>query len=274
MASHPDALLPLPAGLAAFDLRGRSAFVTGGTSGIGFAVASLLARSGARVVVASSNAAKVDAAVAALGGAPHAGVVVELTSEASIDAAFDALKALLGEAPLDFLVNAAGIISRAKAEGESLTAWRRVLDVNLTGAFLCSQRAFRLFRKTRDVRGGAVVNIASLASSVALSDVTAYGVSKAGLAQLTKCLANDWAAHGVRVNAVAPGWIPTDINRKALLGTPRGEWALKQTPMERYGTADEIAGAVLYLLSDAASFTTGAVVPVDGGFLARGVGPT
>lgn len=264
----------LPAGLTTFDLRGRSAFVTGGTSGIGLAIASLLARSGARVIVASSNQSKVDSAVTTLGGAPHTGVIVELTDERSIEAAFEQLTTLLAGEPLDFLVNAAGIISRAKAETESLANWKRVLDVNLTGAFLCSQHAFKLFRRSHDVRGGAIVNVASLASSVALSDVTAYSVSKAGLAQLTKCLSNDWARHGIRVNAIAPGWIPTDINRKALLGTPRGEWALKQTPMERYGSADEIAGAALYLLSDAASFTNGAVIPVDGGFLARGIGPT
>ena len=274
MAEQPPSL-PLPPGLAAFALTGRVALVTGGTSGIGLAIARALAAAGARVVVASSQPAKVEAAVAALGGAPHAGLVVELQSEAAIAGCFAQLRALLGGAPLDCLVNAAGVISRAPAEGEAASAWRRVLDVNLTGAFLCCQHAFPLLRRpaAEGGGGGAIVNVASLASTVALSDVTAYAVSKAGVAQLTRCLASDWARHGLRVNAIAPGWVPTDINRAALLGTPRGEWALRQTPLGRFGSADEMAGAVVYLLSDAASFTTGVVLPVDGGFLARGIGP-
>jgi NAD(P)-dependent dehydrogenase (short-subunit alcohol dehydrogenase family) len=307
-------LLPLPAGLAPFDLRGRTALVTGGTSGLGFAIARGLAGAGAFVVVASSSQAKVDAAVAALGGPTAAGgVLVDVSDAGSIDAAFEALRALLGGRPLHILVNAAGIISRARAEDESTVAWKRVLDVNLTGAFLCCQRAFRLFprRAAADGEatgassssssgaspvapgggagdgkpcGGVILNIASLASHVALSDVTAYGVSKAGLAQLTKCvrgrrraaggvvvpaalrrtddsclstspahfpppffpgcrcLASDWARYGIRVNAIAPGWFPTEINRAAITGTPRGNWALQQTPQGRFGTADELAG--------------------------------
>lgn len=298
-------LMPLPAGLAPFDLRGRTALVTGGTSGLGFAIARGLAGAGAYVVVASSSQAKVDAAVAALGGpAAAGGVLVDVADAASIDAAFAALAGLLDGRPLHILVNAAGIISRARAEDETTAAWKRVLDVNLTGAFLCCQRAFRLFPRASGAAaagageaasssssssaspitasgdasgkpcGGVILNIASLASHVALSDVTAYGVSKAGLAQLTKCLASDWARYGIRVNSLAPGWFPTDINRAAISGTPRGNWALQQTPMGRFGSADELAGAAVALVSDASSFTTGAVLAVDGGFLARGVGPT
>ena len=280
----PPAAL-LPAGLAAFALTGRTALVTGGTSGIGLAIAHALAAAGARVVVASSQPAKVAAAVAGLGGPPHAGLVLDLQQgERAVAGCFEQLRGLLAGAPLDCLVNAAGVISRAPAEGESARSWQRVLDVNLTGAFLCCQHAFPLLRRPAGGGGGgpgggpgggggAIVNVASLASTVALSDVTAYAVSKAGVAQLTRCLASDWARHGLRVNAIAPGWVPTDINRAALLGTPRGEWALRQTPLGRFGAADEMAGAVVYLLSDAASFTSGAVLPVDGGFLARGVGP-
>ena len=179
--------------LSSFQLHGKVAFVTGGTSGLGLAIAQALASAGARIVVGSSNASKVDEAVKALGGAPHAGVVMDLTNPPSIDAAFEELSRIT-EGKLDILVNAAGIISRCKAESESLENWKRVMDVNVTGAFLCSQKAFKMFNKPEagaSVSGttGVILNICSIASSVALSDVTAYATSKGGLAMMTKCVA-------------------------------------------------------------------------------------
>jgi NAD(P)-dependent dehydrogenase (short-subunit alcohol dehydrogenase family) len=116
--------------------------------------------------------------------------------------------------------------------------------------------------------------VASLTSFVGFSEVIAYGASKAAVAQLTRSLANDWARYQIRVNAIAPGVFPTDLNRSLLTGTPRGDWLLRHTPLERFGDPEEIAGAAVYLASPAASFTTGEVLVVDGGFLARGVGPS
>jgi NAD(P)-dependent dehydrogenase (short-subunit alcohol dehydrogenase family) len=145
-----------------------------------------------------------------------------------------------------------------------------VIRINLTGLFLCCQAAGRIMKAQG---GGAIINIASLTSYVALSEVTAYGASKAAVAQLTKSLANDWAQHGIRVNGIAPGVFPTPLNRKLLEGTPRGAFLLAHTPLGRFGNTEEIAGAAVYLASPAASYTSGEVIVVDGGFMARGVGP-
>jgi NAD(P)-dependent dehydrogenase (short-subunit alcohol dehydrogenase family) len=256
---------------SAFDLTGRVGLVTGGTSGLGRAIAVGLARAGARVVVGSRDEGKVAGAVAELAavGAGHSGLRLDVADPASIEAAFRTVLAERGR--LDILVNAAGTIQRKDPLEVTLEEWEQVLRVNLTGTFLCCQAAARPMRAKG---GGAIVNIASLTSFVGFSEVTAYGASKAGVAQLTRSLANDWARYGIRVNAIAPGVFPTPLNRSMLSGTPRGDWLRRHTPMERFGEPEEIAGAAVYLVSPAASFTTGEVLVVDGGFLARGVGPS
>jgi NAD(P)-dependent dehydrogenase (short-subunit alcohol dehydrogenase family) len=256
---------------AGFDLTGKVALVTGGTSGLGRSIALGLAQSGATVIVGSREESKVlgtvDELLAISPG--HSGKQLDVAEPASIASVFEEVAA---EHPrLDILVNAAGTIQKKDPLEVTVEEFERVLRINLTGTFLCCQAAGRLMKEQG---GGAIVNIASLTSYVGLSEVTAYGASKAAVAQLTKSLANDWARFGIRVNGIAPGVFPTPLNKKLLEGTPRGAFLLQHTPMSRFGDPDEIAGAALYLVSPAASYTNGEIIVVDGGFLTRGVGPT
>jgi NAD(P)-dependent dehydrogenase (short-subunit alcohol dehydrogenase family) len=250
------------------DLTNRTAVVVGATSGIGRAIALGLADAGADVVPTGRRAKLVDQAardIEAL-GRKSLSITSDVTDTDSIQALADATIAKFGK--VDILVNAAGRSVRRPTLEVSDAEWEEILDTNLTGML----RACRAFgRHMIERRYGRIINIGSLTSVVALQEVAAYGASKAGVAALTRSLAVEWAPHGVCVNAILPGVFRTALNEGLLDGTERGRELLMRTPMRRFGQPEELAGAAVFLASEAASFVTGHLLAVDGGFLASGV---
>jgi NAD(P)-dependent dehydrogenase (short-subunit alcohol dehydrogenase family) len=249
-------------------LSGRVAVVTGGSSGIGLALARGLADAGADVAPVSRRREQVEAAAAEIEshGRRSARVTADVGDRASLDAALQAIVAELGH--VDILVNSAGITKRTPTVDLSDEEWASILDTNLTGTW----RACQVFGRHMLERGyGRIVNIGSLASFVGLLEVAAYTASKAGVAGLTRALAVEWGHRGVNVNALAPGVYRTALNSTLLDGTERGREFLMRTPLKRFGRVEELAGACVFLASEAASFVNGEVLAVDGGFLASGV---
>jgi NAD(P)-dependent dehydrogenase (short-subunit alcohol dehydrogenase family) len=253
------------------DIGGKVCLVTGGTSGIGKAIALGFAKAGAVVMAGSTNPEKVSAMKSELGG-KHDAVRLDVADEKSVREAVDATVKKFGR--LDAVVNAAGVIKKQPSLEMPAAEFERIVRINLVGNFIVAQAAGRVMKdQTPDRKGlrGAIVNIASLNSFISLSEVLAYACSKSGVMGLTRGLANEWAQYGIRVNGIAPGVFPTDLNRPLIEGTPRGDWLKKHTPMGRFGDANELVGAAIYLISDSASYTSGETIIVDGGFLARGV---
>ncbi|MEP6756998.1 MAG: glucose 1-dehydrogenase [Chthonomonadales bacterium] len=257
--------------MSSFDISGRVVLVTGGTNGLGRAIAEGMAKAGAIVHICSRDTNKVIEAARALKAihTQNDGYTADVTDAESFNEVVDEI--VEKEGSLDILVNAAGITSRAPALEMTIDDWNRIINVNLTGTFISNQAAARVMKD--QPKGGSIVNIASLASFMGWSLVAAYGASKAGVVQLTQTLAVEWAEYNIRVNAIAPGVFPTDLNRALIDGTPRGKWFKDHTPMGRFGNSDELVGAAIFLASDAASYVTGVTLPVDGGYLANGIQP-
>jgi NAD(P)-dependent dehydrogenase (short-subunit alcohol dehydrogenase family) len=256
--------MPFPA----LDLTGRTAVVIGGTSGIGRALAHGLAEAGADVVPTSRRAEVVAAAATEIEalGRRSLRIVSDVGDRGSLEALRDASVAEFGK--VDILLNCAGRTRRTPTLGLDEDEWRDILDTNLTGTL----RACQVFGEHMIARRyGRIINIASLTSFVSMHEVAAYSASKAAVASLTKTLAIEWARHGVCVNAIAPGVFRTALNQRLLDETDRGKELLLRTPMARFGRVEELAGAAVFLASEAASFVTGELLVVDGGFLASGV---
>ncbi|TWA81430.1 NAD(P)-dependent dehydrogenase (short-subunit alcohol dehydrogenase family) [Azospirillum brasilense] len=245
-------------------LTNRTALVTGASAGLGRHFAGVLAAAGARVALAARRRESLDAAVAEIeaAGGQAVAVPLDVTDAASVrDGVRMAASALGG---LDILVNNAGTTVSKAALDHAEEEWDRVIDTNLKGAFLTAQEAARVMREQG--RGGSIVNIASILGLRVAGHVAAYAASKAGLVQLTQALALEWARYGIRVNALAPGYMETDLNRD-FLATDAGQALIRRVPQRRLGRLADLDGPLLLLCSDASAYMTGAVVPVDGGHL-------
>lgn len=242
-------------------LTGKTALVTGASGGLGLHFAKCLAAQGAAVILSARRRAMLDQAcdeICATGGDART-LEMDVSNADSVTAAFATL-----EDGLDILVNNAGVTTTQRAQDLEEAAWDKILDTNLKGAFLVAQAAARSMRASG--RGGVIVNIASILGLRVAGGVSPYAASKAGLIQLTKALALEWARDRIRVNALCPGYIETDLNRD-FFASDAGQALIKRIPQRRLGKPEELDGALLLLCSDAGAYITGAEIPVDGGHL-------
>jgi NAD(P)-dependent dehydrogenase (short-subunit alcohol dehydrogenase family) len=250
------------------ELNGKVAVVVGGTSGIGRAIAHGFAQAGADVIPTSRRAEQVETTAGEIEslGRRSLRVTSDVSDRQSLERVLSEAVQAFGK--VDILVNSAGRTKRAPTIDFPEEDWSAILDTNLTGTL----RACQVFGKQMlEQESGSIINIASLSTFVALYEVAAYSASKAAVGSLTKSLALEWSSRGVRVNAIAPGVFRTALNQKLLDETERGHEFRLRTPMKRFGNVEELAGAAIFLASDAASFVTGEILVVDGGFLASGV---
>jgi NAD(P)-dependent dehydrogenase (short-subunit alcohol dehydrogenase family) len=251
-----------------FDLSGKIAVVVGGTTGIGHSLSLGLADAGADVIASSRRSEEVEKTAAEIEakGRRSLRIPSDVKDRASLVALRDKVLAEFGK--VDILINCAGTTKRSPTLTVSEDEWNHIVETNLTGTL----RGCQVFGEPMLAKGyGRIINIASLTTYVGFYEVAAYGASKAAVGSLTQSLAVEWSKHGVLVNAIAPGLFRTALNANLLDNTERGRELKIRTPMGRWGKTEELVGAAVYLASDAASFVTGQIIAVDGGFLASGV---
>ncbi len=251
--------------MSLFDLSGRKAIVTGGTRGLGRSMAEGLVGAGVDVVIVGSSEKVHEVAEEISANGTCHGLAMDLgDTNARRDGFAKALEMLDGQ--LDILVTAAGIQRRHKCEDFPIEDWQEVLDVNLTAVFDLCQMAGRVMLKQGK---GKIINIASLLSFFGGFTVPAYAASKGGVMQLTKALSNEWASRGINVNAIAPGYMATDMNTALLADEGRNAEITARIPAKRWGTGPDMIGPMLFLASDAAEYVHGVTLPVDGGYMGR-----
>jgi NAD(P)-dependent dehydrogenase (short-subunit alcohol dehydrogenase family) len=246
-----------------FSLSGKVAAVTGASRGVGAALASALARAGAAVALLGRDAQALSAAQGAL--AAQGRSVMQVTADvgvnSSIEAAFDAVLGSMSR--IDILINNAGVEEPCASLDVSEALWDRIIDTNLKGAFFCAQAAAR-----RMTHGGSILNVCSLTSEVGIPGAAPYGASKSGLAGLTRTLATEWAAKGIRVNGIGPGYFRTALTESFYQDEQWQRAMLQRIPQRRFGRLDDLGGAAVFLCSDAAAYITGQILYIDGGYMA------
>jgi gluconate 5-dehydrogenase len=246
-----------------FSLGGKVAVVTGASRGIGGALASALAHAGAAVALLGRDAQALSAAQAALTAqgriAMH--VIADVSVNSSIDAAFETV--LRSMSRIDILINNAGVEEPCASLDVGEALWDRIVDTNLKGAFFCAQAAAR-----RMTNGGSILNVCSLTSEVGIPGAAPYSASKSGLAGLTRTLATEWAAKGIRVNGIGPGYFRTALTESFYRDEQWQRAMLERIPQGRFGRLDDLGGAAVFLCSDAAAYITGQILYVDGGYMA------
>lgn len=252
--------------MKSFYLTGKRAIITGGAKGLGLGMTIALCEAGAEVVIiSSSESALIKAEQLCERGFRVHGIQADLGDSEKVKVAFDRALKLLDDR-LDIFINNAGIIRRHKSEEFPLSDWNKVINLNLTSVFQLCQLAGNVMLEQGY---GKIINIASMLSFFGGYTVPAYSASKGGVAQLTKALANEWASQNIQVNAIAPGYMATEINQALLDDETRNHEILSRIPAGRWGLPDDMKGIVIFLASEASNYINGAIIPVDGAYLAR-----
>jgi NAD(P)-dependent dehydrogenase (short-subunit alcohol dehydrogenase family) len=250
-------------------LEGKRALVFGGTSGLGKSIAIGLAEAGADVVPVSRRAEEVKKTASEIRalGKRSLELTADVTRREEIQRVIDKMRAAMGR--IDILVNSAGTTKRAPSLEVTDEDWDRVMNLNLNGTWNACQMVGRVMK---DQMYGRIINIASIGAFLSLYEVAPYCASKGAVVMLTRCLGTEWVKYNITVNAIAPGVFETPLNRVVIQEPGRKASIMAHTPMKRYGNLEEIKGVAIFLASDSASFVTGEIISVDGGFMAQGIG--